>query len=169
MGDTPDYSLSLHFLAAFAGFALARRLQFQMSVRKAKNSEEWVAPIFILADDDRQATQRILERLHDEWFYVPVSNSRQVVRYAKRFATTAVFLAVPMNYPRGGARALLQQLRDEVAKPVVVMVESLNPEVAERWRKIGAADCIAHPTRFEERMKEFRAKIQELAIQAMPG
>lgn len=124
----------------------------------------WVAPIFILADDDQEAVNRILESIHQEWTYIPVANPRNVVRYSKELSVTAVFLAAHMAFPRGGAAALLQNLLDEVGKPVVIMAEEWSPETAERWRRMGAADCIPHPTRQDARMEGLRAKLQDLAL-----
>ncbi len=121
-------------------------------------------PIFIFADDDRGAIDRILERLHTEWYYVPVVNPRLVLKYAKRIGTTAIFLADPVEYPRGGAAALLQRLIDEVGKPVIILTENWTPESAELWKRMGATDCLPHPTRFDRRIERLRAKMQELSV-----
>jgi len=126
------------------------------------------APVFILADDDREATQRILERLTDEWFYVPVSTPRLVVQYAKRFATTAVFLSDPLGYPRGGTTRLLRELLDEVKSPVIVLTEEWDRAVVAKWKRLGAADCLPHPTRLRGRLETLRAKMQDLALLAQP-
>jgi len=128
-----------------------------------------VAPIFIFADTDREASQRIFDRLHDEFCYIPVNNPHHVVRYAKQFATTAVFLAAPIEFPRGGAAALLQQLIDDVGKPVVILLEEWSREEADRWKKMGAVDCLPHPTRFGRRLESVRAKLQELALASSTG
>jgi hypothetical protein len=126
-----------------------------------------IAPIFIFADHDRQAIERILEALPEEWSYIPVSNPKLVVKYAKRIATTAVFLAAPIDYPRGGAETLLQNLLDDVGKPVILMTESWSPEIRDRWKRMGATDCIPHPTRTQERIATIRRKVQDLALTQM--
>lgn len=123
-----------------------------------------VAPIFILADDDREAIEHIQRRLNVEWYYVPIWETRLVIRYAKHFATTAVFLAEPIDYPDGGAARLLQDILDQVGKPVVILSEAWSPETAERWKRMGAVDCIPHPTRFDDRIEGLRAKMQDFAI-----
>jgi DNA-binding NtrC family response regulator len=127
-----------------------------------------VAPIFILADDDREAIELIQRMLNVEWYYVPIWETRLVVRYARHFATTAVFLADPIEYPDGGAARLLQDLLDRVGRPVVILSEVWSPETAEKWRRMGAADCIPHPTRFNERMEGLRMKMEEFSLAGHP-
>lgn len=127
-------------------------------------SEPRPAPIFILADDDRGAIDRILERLHPEWYYIPVTNPSLVLKYAKRIGTTAVFLAEPMEFQKGGAAALLQRLIDEVGKPVIILTERWSQSAVELWKRMGAADCLPHPTRFDQRIELLRAKMQDLAL-----
>lgn len=129
-----------------------------------EDAEPRLAPIFIIADDDRGAIELIQKMLPVEWFYVPIWETRLIVRYARQFATTAVFLADPINYPEGGAARLLQDLIDKVGKPVVILSEVWSPEIAAKWRRMGAADCIPHPTRFHERMEGLRSKMQEFSI-----
>ena len=130
----------------------------------ARKVAEWQAPIFILADDDRGAVERVLERLHSEWYYIPVTNPRLVLKYAKRVRTAAVFLADSVEYPRGGSAALLQRLIDEVGKPVIILSEEWSPQVVELWKAMGATDCLPHPTRFEKSFEQLRKKMQGLAL-----
>lgn len=125
-----------------------------------------MAPIFVLADDDREALDRLLRYIDGQYFYVPVWETREMVRYAKQFATTAIFLADGVRYPDGGSARLLHKLLDEVGKPVIILAESWNAEVREKWRKMGAADCIPHPTRLGGRIETLLAKIQRLALEA---
>jgi hypothetical protein len=127
------------------------------------------APIFIIADDDREACQRLIDGLHDEWCYIPVMKPRLVAQYASQFATTAIFLAAPIDYPRGGAAALLQRLIDEVKRPVVVLLESWDPVESNRWKSMGATDCIPHPTRTAQRLETVRSKMQALVLEAAVG
>jgi len=129
-----------------------------------KGAADQVAPIFIIADDDREAIEHIQKRLNIEWYYVPIWETRLVVRYAKHFATTAIFLADPIDYSDGGAARLLQDLLDQVGIPVVILSEVWSPEIAEKWRRMGAIDCIPHPTRFNERIEGLRLKMQEIAL-----
>ena len=95
-----------------------------------KGAADQVAPIFIIADDDREAIEHIQKRLNIEWYYVPIWETRLVVRYAKHFATTAIFLADPIDYSDGGAARLLQDLLDQVGRPVVILSEVWSPEIA---------------------------------------
>jgi hypothetical protein len=122
---------------------------------------EHVAPIFIIADDDREAIEHIQRRLNVEWYYVPIWETRLVIRYAKHFATTAIFLAEPINYADEGAARLLQDLLDQVGKPVVILSEVWSPEIAAKWKRMGATDCIPQPTRFVERIEKLRSKMEE--------
>jgi FixJ family two-component response regulator len=123
-----------------------------------------VAPIFILADDDREAIERIIRMLNPDWYYIPVLEARLIVRYARQFAVTAVFLADAIENPPAGTATLVQELRDQVGKPVVVLAESWDAARAERWKELGAEDCLPHPTRTRERMETLRAKMRELAL-----
>ena len=124
---------------------------------------EHVAPIFILADDDRDAVGRMIQWLPRDWYYIPVTEPEMVVKYAREFATTAVFLADRMDSAPQAVPRLLQSLLDEVGKPVVILSELWKPEVADSWKRMGAADCLPHPTRYEERFKLLRSRMQELA------
>jgi FixJ family two-component response regulator len=124
-----------------------------------------LAPIFILADDEQEAVDRMMSLLGSAFFYIPVTRLTEAVKYAKQFATTAVFLAEPINYPRGGAARLLQELLDETGKPVVILSEDWHPGVARKWKRMGAIDCIPHPTRMGRRMECLRGKMQNFALQ----
>jgi len=125
---------------------------------------ETLAPIFILAESDPEAVRVIQKLLDVEWTYVSVREAPLVVHYVGRFATTAVFLADSIDYPGGGAARLLQDLLDRVGKPVVVMSEVWSPEVATKWKRMGAMDCIPHPGRVHERMEVLRTKMQDFAL-----
>jgi hypothetical protein len=129
--------------------------------------DERPSPIFIFADDDRDALDGIFEHLHDEWCYIRVPTPRLVVQYAKQIAVTAIFLAAPVDFPGGGTAALLQKLLDEVGKPVVILVETWNSRIRTKWKRMGAADCIPHPTRVLSRMKGVRSALQGLALGQM--
>jgi hypothetical protein len=129
-----------------------------------EDPEPSLAPIFILADDDREAIHFIQKWLDVEWTYVSIWKTREVVHYARQFATTAVFLADPIGYPGGGAERLLQDLLDQVGKPVIILAEIWSPEVAEKWKRLGALDCIPHPTRLHHRVEGIRMKMEELAL-----
>ncbi len=127
-----------------------------------------IAPIFILADDDREAVGRLVQWLPRDWYYIPVTEPERVVKYAQEFATTAIFLADRMNGRTQDVRRLLQSLLDEVGKPVVILSELWGPEVVDRWKRMGATDCLPHPTRSEERFKLLRGKMQELTLDTLP-
>ncbi len=124
-----------------------------------------VAPIFIFADDDGAALNALMMGINAQWLSVPVSKPSQVLRYAKDFATTAVFVAEGLDFSKdGGVERLIQYLLDEVGKPVVILSESWSLEVAERWRRLGAQDCIPHPTRTRERFVRLNEKLRELVL-----
>jgi len=137
------------------------------------NSEkpgDWQGPVFILADDDKPAADRIASLLYPgTYFIVPVTNPRHVLSYAKRMKPNAIFMAEPISFPKGGAQVLLRRLIDEVGRPVIVLVELWSPELAARWKGMGAADCLPHPTRSDQRLDLVRSKMQELAISTLPG
>lgn len=125
-----------------------------------------VAPIFIFADDDGAALNAMMMGINAQWLSVPVSKPTQVLRYARDFATTAVFVADGLDFSKdGGVERLLQYLLD-VGKPVVILTESWSPEVAERWRRMGAQDCLPHPTRTRERFDQLNDKLRELVLAA---
>jgi hypothetical protein len=90
---------------------------------EVQSPAEGKAPVFLLVDDDREAAQRITLVLQGNWFFVPVYQPAFAVRYAKHFMPTAVLLSEPADYPRGGAPRLLQELLDEVARPVIILTE----------------------------------------------
>lgn len=128
-----------------------------------------MAPIFVIADDDREALERLISMLNTQWYYIPVWDGRSVVRYARQLATTAIFLADSMAYPEGGAARLLQELIDRVGKPVIILAESWTPKIAEKWKGCGASDCIPHPTRTEKRLEGLRASMQEVVLSNKSG
>jgi hypothetical protein len=138
-------------------------------VATAGGAPDRLAPIFVIADDDREAIEHIQRRLNVEWYYIALWETRLVVRYAKHFATTAIFLADPIDYPDGGAARLLQDLLDQVGKPVIIMSELWSPEVATRWKRMGAAACIAHPTRCDARMEGLRSMMESFALAPVGG
>jgi chemotaxis response regulator CheB len=128
-----------------------------------ENGSGLKGPVFILADDDRAAADSISGKLFPEcYFIIQVTNPRHVRNYAKRLNPQAIFLAEPIEYPKGGAEALLNRLLEEVGTPVIILSELWTSESAERWRRLGAQDCIPHPTRSGLRLEVLRAKIQDL-------
>jgi hypothetical protein len=89
------------------------------------------------------------------------------LRYAKDFATTAVFVAEGIDFSKdGGVERLLQYLLDEVGKPVVILSENWSLEVAAKWRRMGAQDCLPHPTRTHEKFEKLNDKLRELVLAA---
>ncbi|HXX92804.1 MAG TPA: hypothetical protein VEN81_04175 [Planctomycetota bacterium] len=125
-----------------------------------------VAPIFIIADNDQRAVAGITMSLGSQWFYIPVSHGDDVVRYAKEFTTTGIFLAEQLPCPEGfgGIEHLLQVLLDEVGKPVIILSELWNQDLVRRWKQLGAEDCIPHPTRTDERLNIMKRKMRELIL-----
>ena len=134
---------------------------------KSQNNGGRLAPIFIVADEDRQAATRLMAMLPSQWYFVPVSDPAQVVQYADQFATTAVFLADPTNYGRGGTARLLQDLLDQVGKPVVILTEDWNPEVRDRWKRMGAYECAPHPTRAGHRTQTLKDLVQQIVLASL--
>ncbi len=128
-----------------------------------------IAPIFILADDDREAVGRLVQWLPRDWYYIPVTEPERVVKYAQEFATTAIFLADRMDGAPKDVPRLLQALLDEVGKPVVILSEIWHPDVVEHWKRMGAQDCLPHPTRTEARVGLMREKMSELVRGLLEG
>lgn len=133
----------------------------------AKPTAPHQGPVFLLADDDRAAADAISGKLYPEYYFiVQVTNPRHVRNYARRLKPSAIFLAEPIEYPKGGASALLQRLLEEVECPVIVLSETYSQESVERWKKLGAAECLPHPTRIAQKLDILRAKMLDLALAA---
>src|SRR5436190_23639449 len=81
------------------------------------------APVLVLVDDDREASQKIALLPSGDWFFVPVIHPAQAVRYTKQFRPTVVLLAEPVDFPRGRAARFLQELLDEAERPVIILTE----------------------------------------------
>lgn len=47
-----------------------------------------------------------------------------------------------------------------VQRPVVILAEEWTPEVRDRWRRMGAHDCLPHPTRSSRRVEKVRQLMQ---------
>jgi len=133
-------------------------------VLSSGRTEQQTAPVFVVADDDRDALDRLLSMLSTQWYYIPVRSGRSVIRYARQFSATAIFLSDSIGYPDGGAPRLLQDLIDRVGKPVIILAEDWSPDVAARWKGWGAAGCIPHPTRSGQRLEALRASMQEFVL-----
>jgi DNA-binding NtrC family response regulator len=136
---------------------------------RALTETERLAPIFVIADDDKEAIDRLIMKLNIDWYYIAVWQKHLVVRYARKLATTAIFLADSFDYPNGGAPRLLQELIDKVGMPVVIMTEVWTPEVVAKWKRMGAADCIPHPTQCEARIEGLRGKMEEFVLGRTPN
>ena len=126
-------------------------------------------PIFVLADNDVEALRRLTGIMSPDWYLVPVWDVARIARSARRFSARAIFLADGIAYEGGGVPALLQLLLDEAEAPVIVMAEVWEPAVAEKWKRMGALDCIPHPTRVDARIEIFRSKLQKLALSPAMG
>ncbi len=123
------------------------------------------APIFIVADDNREAAERLVSILYPaDCFFLPIFDPRQVVRYTREIVTTAVLLADRVAYARGGSGRLLQEILDETGVPVIILAEDWTPENVERWKRMGARACIPHPTRTEYRIEILLALIREFLL-----
>ena len=121
------------------------------------------APILILIDDDADAVNRLTGALFPaNCFFITVTDPRQGVRYARSLGT-AVLVADPVDYPRGGTARLLQELL-VLEKPVVVLAEDWSPEVADRWMRRGVRDCIPHPTRTRRRLGRLAGVIERFTL-----
>jgi len=118
------------------------------------------APIFILVDDEPEPMNRLLGLLPAEWVFVSVTRPWQVLDYAKRLKPTAIFLSEPVS----GARRLLQRLRDEVGRPVVILCETWDRESEVKWATLGACACLPHPTRLRSRLEGLKKLMQDFAI-----
>ncbi len=125
---------------------------------------EPLAPIFIIVDDDEKASAHLMSLLGLDWTYIPVTDPRRVIRYARQFATTAILLSDQIAYPDGGAAKLLQRLLDEVGKPVIILAELWDPELALKWKRMGARDCLPHPTRPRLRAKLLNERLFRLGL-----
>lgn len=137
-------------------------------MRNTDTDTERPVPIFLIADDDGQSIAEMVERLPPEWFYIPVRDARHLIKYAREFETTAIFLADSFaDPPRGGVPRLLQELLDQVGKPVVILAEMWDPQTATRWQRMGAFGCIPHPTRRRERLIRMRDTCNEIALAAL--
>ena len=126
--------------------------------------EERLAPVFVIADDQRQACERLTEILPPDWFYVPVRNPDLVERYSLQFAPTGIFLADDVAFPKGGAAKLLQILLDQIGAPVVILAEECTKEERAKWKRMGAKDCIAHPMRWEKRRRGVVEAMKDLSL-----
>jgi len=164
----PDLTLQVHFNPRFQlihwhGVCIPSGRMVEDRAKK------WEGPIFILADEDQPASDRIVSLLYPELFViVPVTNPRHVLSYAKRLKPHASFLADPIEFQKGGAAALLERLIDEEGAPVIVLAELWAPEVAERWKRLGAAGCLPHPTRVDQRLELVRSRMQDIALASVP-
>lgn len=152
---------------------VAETLRWATAMTSDLTEGERLAPIFIIADDDKEAIDRLVLKLNIDWYYIAVWQRHLVVRYARKLATTAVFLADSFGYPNGGAPRLMQDLIDKAEVPVVIMTETWTDEVAAQWRRMGAATCIPHPTRCEARIEGLRSTMEKFALDraghAAPG
>jgi hypothetical protein len=129
-----------------------------------------LAPIYILGDDDYEASARLISMLPvGEWTLIPVHQGDLVVRYAEQFATTAVFLADTLAYPAGGIERLLQIVLDEIQRPVVILAEDWTPEIRDRWKRMGAFECVPHPTRAKRRADKVRKLMQAFMMAQFAG
>ena len=127
---------------------------------RPRSDADKLAPIFVVIDDDKDAAMKMTGMLYPaNCFFITVTDPKQGVRYADCLGTTAVLLADPVEYPRGGTARLLQEILD-VEKPVVILSEDWSPESVDRWKRMGARDCIPHPTRMRRRLKHVARLIQ---------
>jgi PleD family two-component response regulator len=134
-------------------------------MKKAKRlPRRHMTPVFLLVDQHREAVYRIQQTLQSEWLYIPLCDPNLAVPYAKRLSPTAIFLADPTSFTESETEKLLRALVEEVKKPVVILVELWTPELAKEWKKLGAADCLPHPTRIMGRMNHMNSKMQEFAM-----
>jgi hypothetical protein len=139
-----------------------------MAKGKPGDSEDGPLPIFIVADDDRKASDELVVALYSSpCFLVPVLDPTLVIRYARKFGANAVFMADRLSYPRGGPERLLQEILDRAEKPVFILAEDWTPENAERWKRMGARECLPHPTRTRFRLDRVRLLIRDFAVTAM--
>jgi hypothetical protein len=136
-------------------------------MRTTLTERERLAPIFIIADDDKDAIDRLVMNLNTDWYYIAVWQRHLVVRYARKLATTAVFLSDSFHYPNGGASRLLQDLIDKADVPVVILAEVWTEDVAAKWKRMGAAACIPHPTRCEARIEGLRCSMEDFILGRM--
>lgn len=129
-------------------------------------------PVYIVADEDHDACDRMIGMCPADYFYIPVRTGHDALRYYKDFqegtGVAGVLLADSVRCAGAGAEKALARLVEERAR-VVVLSELPNDATVARWKERGAVNCIAHPTRTSRRMSALRNALQTLMEAELEG
>jgi hypothetical protein len=131
-----------------------------MTARKAGRSE---GAVFLVADEDAEASDRMTGLFSPDHFYIPVRTGEEALRYFGGMRMAGALLSDALPFEVGGAGAVLDRLVEGGAR-VVVLTEEPEPVVAARWKERGAFACLSHPTKALRRLIPLREVLERLAV-----
>jgi AmiR/NasT family two-component response regulator len=117
-------------------------------------------PFVVLADQDGEASGRLMEGLPD--FEVLTVRGWPRLRDAvEHLAPDLVLLADTLSDPRMKVEKMVEELYRDHRMRVIVLMEFPAPDGEARWRERGAAGCILHPTKAAARLGALKRLVCE--------
>ena len=115
----------------------------------------------LIADDDRVLVQILSVRLKKAGYrVVAVYDAMQAILVALRNPPDAILLDV--NMPGGTGRQVLRQLKNSTKTshvPIIVITGSVEPDVVESVRSLGADEFMTKPPDFERLEAFLKARL----------
>lgn len=141
---------------------MARRLQYPRIMAGGKAGRQG-GPVFLIADEDAEASERMTGLLPSNYFYIPVRTAEEALRYFGAFPMAGALLSDAMPFEGGGAGTVLDRLVESGGR-VVVLTEDSDPLAGVRWRERGAVACLPHPTKALRRLMLLREVVERLVV-----
>ncbi len=123
-------------------------------------------PTVLFVDEDVDALNRIFLHVEPVFLALSLRSAGPLHRYVERFQPDVVVLSDRLRFRRKDARALVDELRKRYDGRILVLSERPDGRERELWRRLGADDCLLHPTRLRDRLESLTRGILGLAADA---
>jgi chemotaxis response regulator CheB len=121
------------------------------------------APIVLIGDDDWEALNRLTGLLGEQFYILMARNAGELTRFAQKFHPDVIVVGESLPFGREGAEKLLPHLIRRFTAQVIVLSENGTDDSRNRWKKLGARDCLPHPTKYARRARNLERRILEIA------
>lgn len=126
-------------------------------------------PIVLIADEDWDALNHLGADLHHGFYVLYARNAGEVSRFAEKFCPSVILVDEHMRFGRRGAERFVPFLLERFDAKVIVLTEEGDDDAKAQWRKLGATDCLLHPTKYRDRTLTLNRRILDLTGQSSNG
>jgi chemotaxis response regulator CheB len=121
------------------------------------------APVVLIGDDDWEALNKLTGLLGEQFYILMARNAGELTRFAQKFQPDVILVGESLPFGHNGAEKLLPHLIRRFTAEIIVLSENGTDDSRNRWKALGARDCLPHPTRYVRRARTLERRILEIA------